>query len=54
MDHAGISQDYEDLRRYRQGLSPIQRKAYKVTPITIKQIVKEARQVLNKQLKGNK
>ena len=51
MDHAGISQDQEDLARYRAGLAPIKRKEYKAYPITIEQITKDALKVLNKQLK---
>lgn len=54
MDHAGMSQDIEDLERYRKGLSPIKRKEYKAVPITIEELVKETQKLLEKEFAKKK
>ncbi len=50
MDHVSISQDREDLARYRAGLAPIQKKEIVLGPEsfrTLDQVVKEAKDFLN-------
>lgn len=57
MDHASISQDQEDLRRYRAGLPPLVRKEITLGPEAVrtpKQVVSETFKILTKMLKNDK
>jgi hypothetical protein len=57
MDHTSISQDQEDLARYRAGLAPIQRKEINLGPESLrtsKQVEKEWLELLNTNLDKRK